>query len=217
MRWPSVPSSFYRLFFGAFLMFWLIVTYGIPNKYIFFTPTEVPLTFIDHLIPLQIWTIWIYVGTYFSVALVFLTARENDANEMFYTLAFAAGASFFLFTFLPTSIDRNLYPIPAEEFGWSVRMLQHIRHVDVSVNCAPSMHVVMGWALMIGVRSWSKPVQLTAVLWGLAIIYSTMSTKQHYFLDAVSGTALAYVSFLTARKIQPKPIEVREWLSRLAS
>jgi membrane-associated phospholipid phosphatase len=218
MHWPAVPNKFLaRLPFGAFILFWLVTTYGIPNRYGIIDPTPVPLTAVDNLIPLQIWTIWIYVGTYFAVGAVFLTAKERDALDMFYTLVFSAAASFFFFTFLPTSIDRALYPIPEDITGLSVAVLKHIREVDVSVNCAPSMHVVMGWAVVLGTRMHRRWIQWCGIIMGLAIIYSTMSTKQHYFLDAVSGTMLALGSYLAARRLRYGPFEFRRLLSRLAS
>jgi membrane-associated phospholipid phosphatase len=215
MHWPAVPNKFLaRLPFGAFILFWLVTTYGIPNRYGLFDPSPVPLTTVDNLIPLQIWTIWIYVGTYFAVGAVFLTAKERDALEMFYTLIFSGAVSFFFFTFLPTSIDRTLYPIPETATGLSVAILKHIRSVDVSVNCAPSMHVVMGWAVVLGTRMHRRWIQWLGVITGLAIIYSTMSTKQHYFLDAVSGTILALVTYLAARKAEYRALTFKTLLSR---
>ncbi len=218
MRWPAVPNSFLlRLPFGAFILFWLVVTYGIPNRYGIIEPWPVPLTAVDNLIPLQIWTIWIYVGTYFTVGAVFLTAKERDALEMFYTLIFSGAVSFFFFTFLPTSIDRTLYPIPEGATGLSVALLNHIRSVDVSVNCAPSMHVVMGWVVVLGTRMQKRWIQWLGIMTGLAIIYSTMSTKQHYFLDAVAGTMLAFGAYMGARKQQYRPLEFKALLSRASS
>jgi membrane-associated phospholipid phosphatase len=218
MRWPAVPNNFlHRLPFGLFILFWLVTTYGIPNRYGFLTPTPVPLTAVDYLIPLQVWTIWIYVGTYFMVGAAFLTAKERDSVEMFYTLIFSGGISYFFFTFLPTSIDRAQYPIPVGLTGLSVAMLEHIRSVDVSINCAPSMHVVMGWAVVIGTRAQKLFWKYLGLIAGLAIIYSTMSTKQHYFLDAVSGTFLAFFSYLWARKIELRPIHFKTLWSKLAS
>jgi len=60
-------------------------------------------------------------------------------------------------------------------------------------NALPSMHCVMCWCAVCGVRNdKSLPVVGKIVLWvlSIAIIISTQTTKQHYIIDTIAAIAI---------------------------
>ena len=94
----------------------------------------------------------------------------------------------------PASIDWALYPGMA-----------FLKGVDAAGNACPSMHVAatvyssfwLFW-LMREVRlGWRA--QSAQVLWGVAIVYSTMATKQHVSLDVLAGTLTGIVFAWSSR------------------
>lgn len=97
-------------------------------------------------------------------------------------------------TMPPTDIDWAKYPSVA-----------FLKKVDAGGNACPSLHVAAAvyssfWLywLMREVRlGWRA--QSIQMLWGVAIVYSTMATKQHVSLDVLAGTALGIAFALISR------------------
>lgn len=179
---------------GLFILFWILVLYMLPQKVPIFEGQLVPVTFIDHIIPLSPWWIWIYISYYFFLIAAYLTARQDNANQIFYSYLASAAISTIIFFLFPTLIDRSLYPLTdtTSLSGW---MLALIRTTDAPLNCLPSMHIAMT-TIAAGTfareRTWYT---WPAVIWALLIFYSTMATKQHYWWDVVTGFALGLFVF----------------------
>jgi membrane-associated phospholipid phosphatase len=94
----------------------------------------------------------------------------------------------------PTDIDWAKYPGVA-----------FLKTVDAGGNACPSLHVAAAvyssfWLywLMLEVRlGWrAHSIQM---LWGVAIVYSTMATKQHVSLDVLAGMLLGIAFALSSR------------------
>ena len=88
----------------------------------------------------------------------------------------------------PAHIDWALYPGVA-----------FLKEVDAAGNACPSLHVAAAvyssfwlyWQMRELRLSWHT--QWIQILWGVAIVYSTMATKQHVSLDVLGGVALGSV------------------------
>lgn len=174
----------------------LVLCYFIPNHFVLFTPHSVVLTRFDALVPLSPEWVWFYVSYYpLLVAAYFLTTGHPAQRVYVRAMALAASIGFFIFLFFPTTIPRELYPWTGP-YGRSADLLEYVRRADKSVNCLPSMHVALSFisasaiSLVFGWRA-------RAFVWLLfiGIVYSTMATKQHYFVDLVAGFALAVTVF----------------------
>jgi len=82
-------------------------------------------------------------------------------------------------------VDWSLHP----GFGF-------LKSADAVGNACPSLHVAfavfsgawMGRLLRLMGAGWV--VRAVNVLWCLGIVFSTMATRQHVFLDVVAGAAL---------------------------
>ncbi len=167
--------------------------YFIPNKFTFFQPHSVVLTWIDHAIPLIPWTIWIYVSYYAFIIAAYFFASGHKAEQQVYAGAMMLSAVIgcVIFIFFPTEIPRDLYPWLGRS-DMHTKMLDAIREADRPVNCLPSMHVCMTFIAAVTYsitsrRTWAKAL---AWFWFVAICFSTMSTKQHYFVDVLAGFGL---------------------------
>ena len=178
----------------AFVIFVVsMLCYFVPNKFTFFASHSVMLTPLDHMIPLIPWTIWIYISYYAFIIAAYFFAAGHRNEQLVYAGAMMLSAVIgcVIFIFFPTEIPRDLYPW----FGRSdmhTNMLDAIREADRPVNCLPSMHVCMTFisAVTYSITSKKSWVKVFAWFWFLAISFSTMSTKQHYFVDVLAGFGL---------------------------
>ena len=76
-----------------------------------------------------------------------------------------------------------------------------------AVNCFPSIHSLMGVAMIIGGYKTNKfPVWLSVMscILGVGCILSTVFIKQHYFIDMVVGALLMIVVYLVVLLIDKK-------------
>jgi membrane-associated phospholipid phosphatase len=165
--------------------------YFFPNHVVLFPTHPVALTVVDQWIPLSPVWIWFYIS-YYAILMAAYFVNTGSSVQRFYVDAIlvAAATGFLIFIFFPTSISRDLYPWLGPS-DYSSGMLAKIRGADNSVNCLPSMHICMGFIAAYALAlAYGRVGRVLVWLWFLAICYSTMATKQHYFVDVVSGFAL---------------------------
>ncbi len=182
------------------LFVWFMLGYGVfyifPNFYAPWTPVKLHLTWIDRNVPFIPWTFLIYTSDYFLIFLAILIIQEKNhflsfSRKMFATLVLCG----FFFLVFPTTYPRPSYPLVSH---WLIQSAMDLVYVaDSPNNCFPSMHValtsVSAWSLK---DSYPRIFKVFAV-WTLAIIFSTLTTKQHYFVDIVGGlSVLASVTYL---------------------
>lgn len=201
LKLPQLITSENRLPWGVFLLAWIIALYVVPNNFLLNTPIPVPLTAIDSWIPLQAdgWA-WVYISYYFYLIAVYLFVRElQNVNQFFYSMSVSALIAAVIFFLYPTSIDRTLYPLLQVNTS-SEWILWFIRQIDHSLNCAPSMHVTMTVIAALTAFKESRRIGAVAILWAVLIAYSTMATKQHYFVDVASGVLFGIGMFASFRQ-----------------
>ena len=80
------------------------------------------------------------------------------------------------------------------------------REIDGSNNTFPSGHVALSWLLAFVMQQTelvknNALVRGTFFTWASLIALSTLFLKQHYFVDVISGIALAYMAYKAAQKI----------------
>ncbi|MGB9494332.1 MAG: phosphatase PAP2 family protein [Azonexus sp.] len=187
---------------AAFMPLFFLAYFGVLH-YPLFPATVMPLTVIDDWVPFTpdafgfYASLWIYV----SLPPAFLPDRRQLVGYGLWmaALCLCALAIFWLWpTTVPrTDIDWSLYP-----------GLALIKGVDLAGNACPSLHVatVVFSAVWLGhlLRSIGAPRLLAASSWLLcaAIVWSTLATRQHVFLDVVAGLALGLLfAILSLRSI----------------
>jgi len=168
---------------GAFFVayFWIM-------KHPMFPVTVMPLTALDRLIPFDPRALPVYFSLWCYVSLapaLLRTRRELMAFGLASAVLSAVGLS--IFVRWPTSvppwhIDWALYP-----------SIAFLKDTDLALNACPSMHVAFAVlaALWIARVLWemraAAAVRWANAAWCLAIVYSTIATRQHVVLDVVAG------------------------------
>ena len=180
---------------GFFLAYCQVMTHPL------FPVTAMPLLLPDRWMPLWPWTVWVYFSLWVYISLpATLIGSRRVLWHLFLGALLMAVLGFLVFVFYPTTVpewgvDWERYP------EW----LSFLKSPELSGNACPSMHV--SYAVFAGL--WLAALQRRlgvgafwrwgGGLWGLAIVLSTQSTKQHVFIDLVFGTLLGLVVFYLNR------------------
>lgn len=138
---------------------------------------------IDRAIPFLPWTIAVYLSQF---VFLFLTLRWQRDARVYVPMAIATLISCAIFIFYPTTIARP--PVDNAAFGalWLF---------DVPENCFPSLHVSLA---IIAASYWPRR-RWIGIAWAIAIAISTMTTKQHYFVDVAGGIVVGFLATLPLR------------------
>ena len=156
-----------------------------------FPVTFIPLTALDRLITFRPAAVWIYASLWFYALLG--AALLRGRREWFvYGVAVVTLTVVGFGTFLiwpnatpPPQADWALYP--------SFRFLET---VDAAGNACPSLHVAFAVFTAVWLERLLRQGGASAVVralngaWCLAIVYSTLATRQHVAIDALAGAAL---------------------------
>jgi membrane-associated phospholipid phosphatase len=168
--------------------------------------TIIPLTFLDEMIGFQPFALPIYLSLWMYVAIPpALIAKKNELYAFTISIGLMSLVGLAIFYFWPTTI-------PVSEIDWRLHpSIAFLKSVDAAGNACPSMHVATAffsgaWADYL-LRRINTPIWLRLVnlIWGVAIIYSTIATRQHVALDVLGGIVLASIAILLARAFFWKP------------
>lgn len=103
--------------------------------------------------------------------------------------------SFCVFILFPTTCTR---PDPSVlSSSLAGYLLRFTWYVDAPVNVFPSLHVALCFCYVLCLADYFKKYSYLIVgsLWTLAIIASTLFTKQHHLPDALLGLVFAYLMY----------------------
>lgn len=176
-----------------FLVFFGI-GYGFTNRFPVFTPKLLPLTNVDHFFGFQPWTIWIYVSDYLLVFLpIILISEVVFMKQLIKAYLVNLAIHFPVFFFFPTTMLR-----PELNGGaMSEIIFRWVRFIDAPVNCFPSQHVSLCFIVALGFWNYQRKMSLIFILWAVFISISTMTTKQHYFIDVIGGIFVALIVYVS--------------------
>jgi membrane-associated phospholipid phosphatase len=159
--------------------------YSVTGAGLFGIPAPLPTLPIDRMIPFLDWTIWVYLSQFVFLFLSYAGVRTaNGITRMAYSLSLASLLAFAIFLIYPTSIMRDGFDANGKAF-------QFLYAIDSSANCFPSLHVALAWLAALGVRDERRGLGTAFAMWAAAISLSTMTIKQHYFIDVIGGCLLA--------------------------
>ncbi len=185
------------LFFVGYGVFYIF-----PNFYATWQPSLLPLSSLDQAVPFLPWTFLIYTSDYVLIGLTILIIDDklsfNSLSRMMFFALIICGLFFLL---LPTTYPRPIYPVLDNLI--IQRAMDLVYMADSPNNCFPSMHVALTSIATWNLRSRSKAIFIPFVVWTLAIIVSTMTTKQHYFVDLVGGLTVVFLVALAEKKLIP--------------
>lgn len=151
---------------------------------------SMPLTWLDTQIPYHVVAFGIYVSLWVYTALP-VALQPNFWQLIYYGASIismcAAGLVFFYFW--PSVVPDGFQSLG----GQRADVLQGL---DAPGNACPSLHVASAvfsaWWLRAQLKEmFAHPlIQFLNIAWCIAIVYSTLATKQHVFLDVLAGSVL---------------------------
>lgn len=204
MRLPLFLTKKSKYWAGGALFFIVSFLYFFTNHHPVFVPRELPMLGIDRAVPFLPWTVLIYVSEYFFFPAVYITCRDmKNLNKYLYSFFATQAFSCVIFFFWPTVYPRELFPIPTDVNPYLGMIWTWLREADAATNCLPSLHVstvYLSAYIFLDEQRAKFPFFLT---WATLIAFSTLPTKQHYFVDILSGWALSvFFYWLFHRKLQ---------------
>ena len=175
---------------------------------------------IDNHVPLI--TEWVFIYLFYCYAFwlfsyCYIAHVYRDEPEMVFRFVTADVMSrlvcMLFYIFFPTT---NVRP---DIVGSDVsdRLTRMLYKIDQPTNLFPSIHCLVSWFCFVGIRRTKKvPIgmKIFSLVSALAIMASTQFLKQHYFVDMISGVALAEICWLVSGHI-PLPGFFKRQYTRL--
>lgn len=184
----------------SFFALAMLTLYFISGSFQIGLPRFLPLASFEMNIPFLIDSIWIYVSMYpFLLWSIFSYHSEENFNQVLYSFVIVTLISITIFQLFPVGYPREFYPLPHSNTP-SVNLFYKIRWLDSPMNCFPSLHVSLCFLFTFGHWSESKKAFWFSLILTILISLSTLTTKQHYIADVVSGFILAITTYLSVKR-----------------
>lgn len=165
-------------------------------------------TFVDKAIPFNRLFVIPYVVWYgYVVIFIFLLCvlHKEAYYKLITTISVGMLLCYVVYYFYPTHVPR---PVVVGDDLLSNLVLS-IYANDNPYNCMPSIHVLNTLLVAMFVSAeekFHKVIKIVSAVIAVLIILSTMFIKQHYFVDVISATILAYILFFIVNTLHFKHI-----------
>ena len=196
----ATPAYKWTLGLGAVLL-QSAVYFGIGNLS-FHRSAELLRTRLDDAIPFWPWTAWCYLPFYAGVFLISIAGIKRRSlfkravAAVFIVMSIGALGHIFIGAAYPRPI---LHPPYADISAW---FLASVQRIDPPGNVFPSLHVAHTTMLALILIKDRPRLGAVALAMATALALSTLTTKQHFLADVVSGYGLAFFGrWLALRKL----------------
>ena len=159
-----------------------------------FTVYVMPFTGIDDWMPVVPFSVWIYFSLWIYICLPSaLMCTRALLGAYLVGATILSGIALFIFFYFPTAVPA--WPMDWEQYP----AMAFLKSSDASGNACPSLHVGFAVFSACWLQVMLKRLQFGTAwivfnwIWCLGIVASTMTTRQHVFLDVVFGSALGYM------------------------
>jgi membrane-associated phospholipid phosphatase len=180
------------------------LVYMLSNHFHLYPPQLLPLSWVDQATPFLPQTVWMYMSEYVFFLAVYLACEDmTNLNKYLYSIMTLQFVSVIIFTLWPTTYPRELYPLPHHLDAITYSAFDSLRAADSPASCCPSLHVssvFLSAFIFLDDRRDKFPFYL---IWATLIALSTLTTKQHYVLDVISGLLLAIGMYGFFHKLVP--------------
>jgi membrane-associated phospholipid phosphatase len=184
----------YRVGWGLFVF--AVILYLTSNHYHFIPPQFLPITELDAVIPFVPLTVWIYISEYLFFAAVYIVCKDMfNLNKYIYSFLFLQVVSVLIFWVWPTTYPRDQFPLPDSLDPITYYVFNALRTTDTPANCCPSLHVSSVYLSSFIFLDDQRSKFPFFFLWGTAIAFSTLTTKQHYIVDVITGFLMAVMTY----------------------
>lgn len=198
---PIIMTQKNKYPLGVFLAFVAVALYLPANHFHFFPPQLLHVTAFDAAVPFIPNTFWIYVSEYIFFAAVYITCKDlENLTKYFYSFLVLQSVSVLIFWVWPTTYPRELFPLPDDLNAITHWAFSSLRMTDTPANCCPSLHVSSVYLSTFIFLDDQKKKFPFFFLWGTAIAASTLTTKQHYLVDVISGFFMAVLTYWVFHK-----------------
>lgn len=200
MELPLFVNRTNKFIAGAVMYGIGYLCYYLTNHNSMLEPVTLPHTWIDSNTPFMPWSVLIYISEYFYFAFVFFALRNNDnINKYLYSFFSLQVVSCFIFLVYPTIYPRDGLPIQSIEPAWLKAIWVWLHQQDAPTNCLPSLHVssvyLSSFAFLTDGKQGRPKLFWFFFIWGTFIALSTLTTKQHYVADIVSGLGMSVLFY----------------------
>lgn len=161
--------------------------------------TELLRTHLDDAIPFWPWTSFLYLPLYLAVFVLTLVATSNRRtfHRMLLAMALVGLAATLAHILIPATYPRPVLSAPYADFG--ERFMAFVQRIDPPSNVFPSLHVAHSTALSLMLLRDRPRAGRVALAMTFVLTLSTLTTKQHFLADLVSGGALGWAAARVAR------------------
>ena len=191
---PTPPSLNEERRIGAavFLGAFVALLYEVPLRIHLTEPLPLHPGPIDTAIPFVEWTVWVYYSYFVFLFVPFAVCRDDArAGRVFCAVTLNSLIAAAVFLAWPTT-GMAQQPTSGGVTGllWSALLI-----VDRPANFLPSLHVANTCACALALGRQSGAWRLAAPVWAALIAVSTLTTKQHFFIDIPTGASLGILSY----------------------
>ena len=215
-RWFPNYHSWERPKVAFFLLCFFLTTCAIPyfltNRIAAWRGVSIfnPENFIDEIIPYMSWNVIFYFSFYLYFPIVSwygsASGQRREEGLIFHQiLTRATLLACLLFVIFPVKVNLRHQVVSQNDLFNPFVTALHT--ADPPFNSWPSLHVFQSFLIVMVMRRWLihdgkwkrwlSP--LVWVCWSL-LVFSTMSTKQHYIFDAATGLIFAILVWFYACK-----------------
>lgn len=171
---------------------------------------------IDSKIPFNIWFIIPYCLWYFLIFIIpyYLYKKDKDIFiKYIISYVLCTVIANIIFIIYPTYVDRPIVT------GNSILelMARIVFWVDTPAqNCFPSLHCAVSMLFILYMFECKKCplyLKILTLIISILIMIATLYTKQHVFIDLLSGDILAIVSYIIVNNLKKTNKKVKELLA----
>ena len=206
---PGFVTPKNKSWIGAFGFIIAAVMYVSSNQVHLFEPRLLAYTPLDQAVPFVPQTVWIYMSEYVFFYAIYLTLKnEHTMNRYIYSFFVLQTVSVIIFWLWPTTFPREDFPLVRETMDqWTYLAFSALRTTDSPASCAPSLHVSSVYLSAMMLIHDQRQKFWYFFGWATLIALSTLTTKQHYIIDVVTGFGMAALVYSLFRSVRFRDVQ----------
>lgn len=153
--------------------------------------TELLRTHLDDAIPFLPETAWLYLPFYAAIFAIALAGFQTRAyfHRALLSFGMILGVGLICHRFIPAVYPRPLLHAPFPNASYA--FMAWVQQVDPPGNVFPSLHVAHTSALALLIHAENRRLGRVVIVMAALLALSTLTTKQHFVADVISGLLLA--------------------------
>lgn len=181
-----------------------LICYSIPKFIVDLDNLYYPVISLDDKIPFLSWTILIYIAAFFQwINAVLIGSKQDTKTGYRISSAIIIGSfiGFLCFVFIPTGTVRSTFEVNSI-FDYLMKITTFF---DSKANACPSFHCFCSTIVILilgNCKDLDKKYLWLNVIFSLLIFISTVTTKQHNFIDIPCGVLLALLAYVISKYIR---------------